>query len=146
MWMLANGFDSDSFAYPGGWFSRTTDGKSIEALTCRYFASGRGISSADNVETFPPAMPYRMRSVTGIGALAGAAAKGFPANLTGAGGSLDRCQLDSSWLILTFHEVVTGTAATTNQCSQADFNAIMDAIAARNIEVLPVGDVLRYYG
>lgn len=144
-WMTANGFPSASFAYPGGWFSKTTDGASIEALACRYFSNGRGISSADNLESFPPAMPYRMRSITGIGSLAGASARGLPANLTGAGGSLDRCQLDGQWLVLTFHDIVTGTATTANECSQADFNSIMDAIAARAIPVLPVGDVLRLY-
>lgn len=145
MWMTANGFPSDSFAYPGGWFSKTSDNASIEALTCKYFGNGRGISSADNLETFPPPMPMRMRSITGIGSLAGGAAKGLPANLTGNGGALDRCQLDGSWTILTFHEITAGAAATTNQCSQSDFDSIMDAIAARGIPVLPVGDVLRLY-
>jgi peptidoglycan/xylan/chitin deacetylase (PgdA/CDA1 family) len=145
MWMLDKGFTSDSFAYPGGWFSRSSDGQSIEAITCRYFGNGRGISSADNLETFPPPAPYRMRSITGIGSQAGGAAKGYPANLTGAGGALDRCQLDGSWTILTFHEITAGAASNTNQCSQADFDSIMDAIAARQIPVLPVGDVLRLY-
>ncbi|MFE8961722.1 polysaccharide deacetylase family protein [Streptomyces iakyrus] len=143
-WMIDRGFPGDSFAYPGGWFSHTTDGTSIEALTCKYFSNGRGISSADNLETFPPAAPFRARSITGIGSLAGASAKGLPANLTGAGGALDRC-LQGQWTILTFHEIVSGTAATTNQCSQTDFNAIMDAINSRGILVLPVGDVLRLY-
>jgi hypothetical protein len=89
-------------------------------------------------------MPFRTRSITGIGSLAGASAKGLPANLTGAGGTLDRC-LQGDWVILTFHEVVSGTAATTNQCSATDFNSIMDAINSRGIPVLPVGDVLRLY-
>ena len=84
-----------------------------------------------------------MRSVTGIGSLAGASSFSLPANLTKAGGSLDRCKLSGSWLILTFHEVVAGTAATSNQCSQTDFNSIMDGIASRGIPVLPVGEVLR---
>jgi len=145
MWMTANGFPSDSFAYPGGWFSKTSDSQSIEALTCKYFSSGRGISSADTLETFPPAMPFRMRSITGIGSLAGGSARGLPANLVGNGGALDRCQLNGDWTILTFHEVVAGTAANANQCSQADFDLIMDAIAARQIPVLPVGDILRLY-
>jgi peptidoglycan/xylan/chitin deacetylase (PgdA/CDA1 family) len=145
MWMLDKGFTSGSFAYPGGWFSRSSDGQSIEAITCRYFSNGRGISSADNLETFPPAAPFRMRSITGIGSQAGGAAKGYPANLTGAGGALDRCQLNGDWTILTFHEITAGAASTTNQCSQADFDSIMDAIAARGIPVLPVGDVLRLY-
>ncbi|MFD8226841.1 polysaccharide deacetylase family protein [Streptomyces massasporeus] len=144
MWMLANGFPSDSFAYPGGFFSRTSDGASIEALTCRYFGNARGISSADTLEPFPPPMPMRMRSISGIGAMAGAAARGLPANLTGAGGSLDRC-LQGEWVILTFHDIVTGSATTTNQCSLTDFTTIMNAVRDRNIPVRPVGDVLRHY-
>jgi hypothetical protein len=43
------------------------------------------------------------------------------------------------------HEITAGAAANANQCSQADFDSIMDAIAARGIPVLPVGDVLRLY-
>jgi heme O synthase-like polyprenyltransferase len=43
------------------------------------------------------------------------------------------------------HEITAGAASTTNQCSQSDFDSIMDAIAARGIPVLPVGDVLRLY-
>lgn len=144
-WMAANGFSSASFAYPGGWFSKTTDNVSIEGLACRYFANGRGISSADTLEPFPPPMPFRMRSISGIGALAGGAAKGLPANLTGTGGALDRCQLEGSWTILTFHDIVTGSVTTTNQCSQTDFNTIMDAVSSRGIPVLPVGDVYRLY-
>jgi hypothetical protein len=144
MWMLANGFSSDSFAYPGGFFSRTSDGTSIEALTCRYFGNARGISSADTLEPFPPPMPLRMRSISGIGALAGASARGLPANLTGAGGALDRC-LQGEWVILTFHDIVTGSVTTANQCSLTDFTTIMNAIRDRNIPVRPVGDVLRHY-
>lgn len=144
-WMTANGFPSASFAYPGGYLSKTTDNVSIESLACRYFSFGRGISSADTLEPFPPPMPYRMRSISGIGALAGGAAPGFPANLIGNGGALDRCQLDGSWVILTFHDIVTGSVTANTQCSQTDFNSIMDAINARQIPVLPVGDVLRYY-
>jgi hypothetical protein len=144
MWMLGQGFLSDSFAYPGGFFSRTSDGTSIESLACLYFGSGRGISSADTLEPFPPPMPMRMRSISGIGSMAGAAARGYPANLTGPGGALDRC-LQGEWVILTFHDIVTGSAANANQCSLSDFTAIMNAIRDRNIPVRPVGDVLRHY-
>jgi hypothetical protein len=144
-WMINNGFPGDSFAYPGGWFSKTTDNVGIEGLVCKYFASGRGISSADTLEPFPPPMAYRMRSISGIGALAGGSARGLPANLIAAGGSLDRC-LQGQWLVLTFHDIVTGSVTTSNQCSQTDFNTIMDAINSRGIPVLPVGDVLKNYG
>ncbi|GAP46889.1 polysaccharide deacetylase family protein [Streptomyces azureus] len=143
-WMVANGFPSEHFAYPGGWFGPTTDGDPIDQLTARYFSTGRGISSADNAaETVPPGMAYRMRSITGIGSMAGAASPAYPSTMLAAGGPLDRCASTGSWLQLTFHEITSGAATTTNQCSLADFNAIMDGIAARGIKVLPVSDIIR---
>jgi peptidoglycan/xylan/chitin deacetylase (PgdA/CDA1 family) len=142
-WLVSNGFPSEHFAYPGGWFGPTTDGDPIDQLTAKYFSTGRGISSADNAaETVPPGMSYRMRSITGIGSMAGAASPAYPPTLLAAGGALDRCASTGSWLTLTFHEVVSGTAATTNQCSKTDFDAIMDGIAARGIKVLPVTDAI----
>jgi hypothetical protein len=143
-WMVANGFPSEHFAYPGGWFGPTTDGDPIDQLTARYFSSGRGISSADNAaETVPPGMAYRMRSITGIGSMAGGASPAHPTTMLAAGGPLDRCASTGSWIQLTFHEITSGAATTTNQCSLADFNSIMDGIAARGIKVLPVSDIIR---
>lgn len=145
-WMVTNGFTSEHFAYPGGWFGPTTDGDPIDLLTSRYFTTGRGISSADNAgETFPAGMSYRMRSISGIGSLAGGASPANPTTMLAAGGPLDRCVSSGQWLILTFHEIVSGTAATTNQCSLTDFNAIMDGINTRGIPVLSVSDAMRYY-
>lgn len=145
-WMVDRGFQSEHFAYPGGWFGPTTNGDPIDQLTAKYFTSGRGISSADNAgETFPAGMSYRMRSISGIGSVAGGASPANPTTMLAAGGPLDRCASMGQWLILTFHEIVSGTAATTNQCSLTDFNSIMDGIAARGITVLPVSDAMRYY-
>lgn len=144
-WLVDNGFNSDHFAYPGGWFGPTTDGDPIDVLTKKFFATGRGISSADNLEIFPPTMGMRMRAISGIGSLAGASSPANTTKMLSTGGPLDRCQLEGQWLILTFHEVVAGSAANTNQCSQADFNSIMDAISARGIPVVPVGDLMRLY-
>lgn len=144
-WLIDNGFHSDHFGYPGGWFGPTTDGDPIDVLAQKFWATGRGISSADNLETFPPANAFRMRSVTGIGSLAGAASPANTTKLLSAGGPLDRCQLSGDWLILTWHDIVTGAVSTTNQCSQADFNSIMDGISTRGIPVVPVGEVMRNY-
>ncbi|CAM5603250.1 Peptidoglycan/xylan/chitin deacetylase (PgdA/CDA1 family) OS=Streptomyces violarus OX=67380 GN=FHS41_001764 PE=4 SV=1 [Streptomyces violarus] len=145
-WMVTNGFTSEHFAYPGGWFGPTVDGDPIDLLTSRYFTTGRGISSADNAgETFPAGMSYRMRSISGIGSMAGGASPAHPTTMLAAGGPLDRCASTGQWLILTFHEIVTGTAANTNQCSLTDFNTIMDGINTRGIPVLPVSDAMRYY-
>lgn len=142
-WMVSNGFPSEHYAYPGGWFGPTTDGDPIDQLVARTFSSGRGISSADNAaETHPPGMAYRMRSITGIGSQAGAASPAYPATMLAAGGPLDRCASTGSWLQLTFHAITPGAATTTNECSLADFTAIMDGIQARGIRVRTVGEVL----
>jgi hypothetical protein len=65
--------------------------------------------------------------------------------LTATGGALDRCQLDGSWLVLTFHQIVTSGVVANTQCLQSDFSALMAAINSRGIPVLPVGDVIRNY-
>ncbi|MFD5910242.1 polysaccharide deacetylase family protein [Streptomyces massasporeus] len=144
-WMVARGFPSEHYAYPGGWFGPTTDGDPIDQLVARYFSTGRGISSADNAsETHPPGQASRMRSISGIGSVAGGASPANPTTMLAAGGALDRTASTGAWTILTFHEIVSGTASTTNQCSVTDFNAIMDGIQSRGIKVLPVSDIYRY--
>ncbi|MEW2463124.1 polysaccharide deacetylase family protein [Microbacterium sp. NPDC047426] len=144
-WMVARGFPSEHYAYPGGWFGPTTNGDPIDQLVAQYFSTGRGISSADNAsETHPPGQAFRMRSISGIGSQAGGASPANPTTMLAAGGALDRTASTGSWTVLTFHEIVSGTAATTNQCSVTDFNSIMDGIATRGIKVLPVSDIYRY--
>jgi hypothetical protein len=89
-------------------------------------------------------MPQRLRTQTGV--TDGAGLGGITvAALTAAGGFLDRCQLSGSWLILCLHRVVTGAPADSGQISQTGLSTLLDAISSRGIEVLPVGDVLRYY-
>ncbi|MEU7908284.1 polysaccharide deacetylase family protein [Actinoplanes sp. NPDC049118] len=140
-WLVNNGFRGDSLAYPGGRFGRTTDGVSVEEIVARYFATGRSIIAADNRESLPPPMPHRLRSLTGISSVA--AGTSNPANLTGPGGLLDRAQLSGGWLILCFHRVVTTTPANDAECHRDDFAAIMRAIHARRMPVLPIAEVMR---
>lgn len=139
-WLVTNGFSSDSFAYPGGQFSKTTDGVSVESLVSRYFGSARSIIS-DNFESYGAPMPFRMRAYTGI--TDGSGIGGITvASMTAAGGPLDRAA-NGGWLVLCLHQIITGTPTDTTQISQAGFNQLMDGIAARGIPVRPVSDVLR---
>jgi hypothetical protein len=143
-WMLSNGFAGDVFAYPHGWFGPTTDGVAVDQIAAQYWAAARSIIS-DTAEVGPgPAMPLRMKSVTGINdgtALGGTTV----ANLVATGGLLDRCAANADWLILTFHQIVTTTPADSTQCTQAGFQTVMTAIGSYGIPVLPVADVLRNY-
>jgi hypothetical protein len=144
-WMVSNGFLSTQFSYPRGFFGQTTDGANIEELTRQYFSTGRSINYESTIESFPPPMPSRMRAVSSIGSVIGSGSRAYPANLVGSGGLLDRCQQQGSWLQLTFHKIVTGTASATTECSVADFTTIMQAIASRGIPVRTVDDVIRNY-
>lgn len=138
-WMLSSGFPLDSFAYPQGHFSATTDGVPIDQICSQYFATGRSIIS-ETAETFPAGMPYRVRAKTGI-----SSAGTHVSVITGAGGDLDRCQLDGSWYVMTFHDIITGTPTLNTQISQSDFSTLMAAVNSRGIPVLPVSDVIRNY-
>jgi len=140
-WLVANGFYADSFAYPQGKFSLTTDSVPIDSIAAQYFATSRTIIS-ENAETWPPPMPQRLRAWTGISSATG----GTPVStMTAAGGPLDRCQVNGDWLILCLHQLTTTTPGATTQLLQSDFNTLMDAINSRGIPVLPVGDVVRFY-
>ncbi|MEV0900572.1 polysaccharide deacetylase family protein [Actinoplanes sp. NPDC049802] len=140
-WLVDNGFRSDSFAYPGGRFGKTTDGVPVESIVARYFSTGRSIIAEDNREIPSAPMPHRLRSLTGISSYSTGAAN--PLTLTQPGGMLDRAQLAGGWLILCFHRVVTTNPTDPAQCSKNDFESIMKAIANRGIPVLPVGEVMK---
>lgn len=139
-WMLNNGFPLDSFAYPLGNYSSTTDGVPIDQICSQYFSNGRSIISELH-ETHRPAMPFRMRSKTGI-----SSAGTVVSTIAATGGPLDRCLNDGSWYIVTLHDIITGSPTLNTQISQADFSTLMAAINSRGIPVLPVGDVLRNFG
>jgi hypothetical protein len=142
-WLVDKGFTSEHFAYPHGAFGLTTDGVPVDQLAAQHFTSARSIIS-ETVETFAPAMPFRLKSLTGISEASGA---NTPANLVAAGGKLDRCANNGDWLILALHEIkATAPEVTdTTQITQAGLDTILAGLAARNIPVVTVGDVLRYY-
>ena len=141
-WMVSNGFPVDSFAYPHGTFANTTDSVAIDQICSQYFSTGRSVIS-ETAETFPPAMPYRMRAKTGISSSGGGGT--LVSTITATGGALDRCQLDGSWYIINLHQVVNSGVSTSTQILTSDFSTLMSAISARGIPVLPVGDVMRNY-
>lgn len=149
-WLVSNGFTGDSFAYPGGRYELTTDGVLVEKLVARYFGNARTILSNVNVSThasidaIPAAMPHRMRGMSSVSSLS--VGSNNPTTLMGAGGMLDKVAANGGHLALVFHGITVGAPTDPVECSVADYNAIMDAIAARGIPVLPVSDVVRRSG
>ncbi|ELP62703.1 Tat pathway signal sequence domain protein, partial [Streptomyces turgidiscabies Car8] len=137
-WLVSNGFTSEHFAYPHGAFQKTTDGVPVDLIATRHFTTARSIIS-ETVESFAPAMPYRLKALTGINdgsGIGGTALSG----LTAAGGRLDRCANNGDWLILCLHRIVAGTPASSTEISRAGLATLMEAINARGIPVVTVSE------
>ena len=150
-WLLDHKYEGTSFAYPGGEFDVTTDGVLVGDIVRDYFESGRSILFSTNVighfnsDQLPPAMPWRMRSISGISDSKAAGAADNPVFMASAGGVLDRIAYTGGWLNLTFHEVLAGAGTNGMNIGAAAFNTLLDAIASRGMAVLPVQEVLRDY-
>lgn len=125
-WMIDNGFNGiDHLAYPLGHHSPGAD-----PVVARYFATARALYDQPT-ETVQPAVPLRMRSLgMQTGTLAAVQAR------------VDRVAAHGSWLNLVFHDV-PATGGTGNQFNITDLNTLLDYIATKGVQVLPVGDVWR---
>ena len=152
-WLAANFPDPDgiyTLAYPGGSYEDTTDGVAVEDIAAQAgFAVGRtilaevGVSTHCQIDSLPyPAMPMRLRGLTGISSLM-PSGPAVPSRLIGEGGMLDKVKANGGWLNLVFHRVVAGTPVEQTEISQADFDAILDAILARGLTVLTTRDAIR---
>jgi hypothetical protein len=140
-WEITSGLRGmDGTAYPLGQYGVTVDGVPTTQIVRQYNGYAR-TTSRKTYETFPPADPYRLRAQSAITTFAGGYA---PSAVTGT--DLAKIKASAAWGIYVFHDIVTGAPTSSTQIAQADFNAIVDAISAAGIPVLPAGDVLRYYG
>ena len=127
----ANGLIADSlFAYPSGLWTPA----SVQLIR-QYCHAGR-LDFFRTQETFPPANPWKLRACGAIGSFAG----GHSAATVNA--SIDAAAANRSWLILIFHKIVSGTAASATECSAADMTTIMTHLAASGMAVRPVGEVM----
>jgi hypothetical protein len=131
------------FAYPHGSFQKTTDGVPVDQIASRHFTTARSIIS-ETIESFAPAMPYRLKALTGINDGTGIGGTAL-SRVTGAGGKLDRCANNGDWLILCLHKVVEGAPATSTEIGKAGLTALMQAIADRGIPVLTVEEAMASY-
>ncbi|MEU7657289.1 polysaccharide deacetylase family protein [Streptomyces lincolnensis] len=142
-WLVGNGFSSEHFAYPHGAFQKTSDGVPVDLIASRHFTTARSIIS-ETIESFAPAMPYRLKALTGINDGTGIGGTAL-SRVTGAGGRLDRCVKNGDWLILCLHKVVAGTPATSTEIGKAGLTALMKAIDDRGIPVLTVEEAMASY-
>ncbi|MGZ6570476.1 MAG: polysaccharide deacetylase family protein [Solirubrobacteraceae bacterium] len=129
---VQNGFrGADHLAYPHGSWSDNV----IQAAR-QFFSTGRTIAAPSH-ETLPPADFMRLRAVSSISSFAGGIT---PATVNTL---IDNAKANHGWLILVFHEITSGAAASTTQCSAADFQTIITHIQSSGIACLPVGEVLK---
>ncbi|WP_437046836.1 polysaccharide deacetylase family protein [Streptomyces sp. enrichment culture] len=142
-WLVSNGFTSEHFAYPHGAFQKTSDGVPVDLIASRHFTTARSIIS-ETIESFAPANPYRLKSLTGI--TDGTGIGGAPlARLTGEGGQLDRCRESGDWLILCLHKIVEGAPKTSTEIGTAGLTTLMQELADRDIPVVTVEEAMAYY-
>jgi peptidoglycan/xylan/chitin deacetylase (PgdA/CDA1 family) len=142
-WLDANAFPSPHFAYPHGAFGRTLDGEDVDRIAAEHFATARSIVF-DTAESFIPAMPYRLKALTGL--TDGTGIGGTPPTaVTAAGARLDRCATAGDWLILCFHDVSAGAPTSSSEIRAGAFGEVLRAIADQGIPVMTVGDVMRHY-
>jgi hypothetical protein len=139
---VENGFrGADLLAYPKGQFGKTTDNVSTTSIAQKYFSVG--LSTINKTKSpFPPSDPWRIQRISGISSFAGSY---LPSTITTpTTGDLALCKANSSWTILSFHEIVTTTPTAATQILQSDFNTIIDTINSLGIPVLPVSEVIRW--
>ncbi|MFE9771770.1 polysaccharide deacetylase family protein [Streptomyces sp. NPDC005931] len=142
-WLVSNGFTSEHFAYPHGAFQKTSDGVPVDLIASRHFTTARSIIS-ETIESFAPAMPYRLKALTGINDGTGIGGTALT-KLTGPGGKLDRCAQNGDWLILCLHKIVPGAPTMSTEIGTAGLTTLMQQIADRGIPVVTVEEAMAYY-
>jgi peptidoglycan/xylan/chitin deacetylase (PgdA/CDA1 family) len=130
--LFDNGFAGwDHYAWPNGAFDAD-----LERLIAARFVSARSVmgttGAAGGFESIRPTIPYRLRSRS--------LANGD--SVAGITTRLDRAKADGSWLILTFHHIVTSPSSLV-EYSTANFTAILDYINSIGIPVRTTSQVLR---
>lgn len=115
----------DIFAWPSGVFSRT-----IMQDVQKYFAYQRGLETWSNPTSHFVPTQITAKNVTN--ATSTATIQGW----------IDNAIADKSWLVLSFHAIVT-TPGGAIEYSIANFQTIIDYLAAEGIKVLPMSEVIR---
>lgn len=117
---------ADLFAYPLG-----DDNQNVVQTVGNYFTLARQIVRTP-LQTLTLDAPLRIRSYS-------VSSSDTLAVLQAA---VDRAYAAGSWLVFTFHHLVTGTPAAGTEWNAANFTSLMAYIAGKGMPVLPVGAVL----
>lgn len=125
VWAAANGFKGETFAYPQGFYDDTT-----LAYARKYFGCARTTHNYHK-ETGIPSDLYRLRHQT----------MGNATSIAQAQAMVTAAIANKSWLILTFHKLVT-TASSGIEWGIADFATLVDFVKTNGIAVRTVAAVM----
>ena len=122
-WQADNGFNSTSYAYPNGWWSREA---AIDVG--RYYDSGR-LAFSNMIGSVRPEDPFRLRAVNG--ATQQASLNGF----------VDQVKSGKGWLNVIFHDVVA-SGASGNNITTANFTAFIDYCLSQGVPIRTQAEVM----
>ncbi|MCU1689336.1 MAG: hypothetical protein JWN20_1264 [Jatrophihabitantaceae bacterium] len=127
-WNAAHGYDTDTFAYPGGWFDAPA-----AADVMRFFAAARSANGA-LVETWPTTQPDRIRTIV-VKAATHPTLDEFLAHIEDA-------RAHRAWIVFTFHGFSEGEDRGPYDILGDVFRGFCAALAASDVAVLPMREAL----
>ncbi|HET6999542.1 MAG TPA: polysaccharide deacetylase family protein [Solirubrobacterales bacterium] len=130
-WLDEHGFRRATMAYPKG-----AAGQEVRALVKRDYGAGR--ATAMGPETLPARDDYTLR---------GSSIDGTVQTAASINSAIDKAVAAGAWLILTFHEIVTGAPEAATEYKQSAFGEIVDHVRAlqvegKDIEVLTMAEAI----
>ncbi len=131
-WLMRYGFHGHHHcAYPGGDFAY--GGSNVLPIVGRYFTSCRTIYQRQR-EAWPPSDPLKLRVLYVTNGTSRAAVEL----------AVDRARDNHEWIILVFHKLVSGEPVLSTEWKTADFEQLVEHVAASGIEVATVASALAW--
>lgn len=130
-WLDEHGFRRGTMAYPKG-----AAGAEVRTLIKRDYGAGR--ATAMGPETIPARDNYTLR---------GSSLDGTTQTPAAINEAIDEAVASGAWLILTFHDIVTGTPGAAVEYKASDFAEIVDHVRElqeenRDVEVLTLAEAI----
>jgi polysaccharide deacetylase/hemolysin type calcium-binding protein len=117
-WMHQHGFPQRTFAYPKGYL-----GSEVRKYARRDYCAAR--ATLEGPETIPPRDPFTIR---------GFQIDGTTTHVAELEQKVENAIAEKSWLLLTFHDLVSGTPGEERQFNSGEFSQLVDYIHTRVTE------------
>lgn len=133
-YLIDNGFAGpgiDHYTYPGG-----QNNAAVITELSKTYVSARTAYDVVQAETWPPTDRYKIRCIPGITSHAGGVTPSAVAS------AVTLAMANKWWIILVFHNVVSGSTTATTEITQADFETVLAGLVTAGIPVVPYTEVL----